>query len=138
MLNGKPPARKSPAELGESIEHLLEFWGPAFAKLDWDRRTQLLEQIDEEIQKDWRYGPESGPASRLFTERMIGYLGRCAITCRAQADFYYNSRNEIDCAAAHGWYQRNIPADGAADAVVAEPDDGQARHSDREGGPLAT
>lgn len=137
MLYGKSFANKAQIGVGDEVGKLLDFWGPAFVKLNWLDRLQLLEQIDEEIQRDWRHDPGCGSISAEFTARLIDSLGRSAILCREQADFYLNSRNVSDRDAASAWYGQRRPG-GAVVAAVADRGDERACRQDRSKGPLAT
>lgn len=139
MLYGKAPVKKTLAETGEEVEQLLDFWAPAFAKLDWPDRLQLLEQIDEEIQRDWRFSPDVGSISEDFTAKLLGRLGRTAISCQEQADFYLNSLIPSDRDAASAWRNQNSADGAAAGPGRADPENGETRRHDRSsGGPLAT
>jgi hypothetical protein len=137
MLYGKSLVRKTPIEIGDEIGKLLGFWEPAFAKLNWHDRLQLLEQIDEEIQRDWRQDPGSGAISAEFTASLIDRLGRGAILCRDQADFYLNSSSAADRDAASAWYGQHR-SNGAVVHAATEQGNERTHLPDRSRGPLPT
>jgi hypothetical protein len=138
MLYGKAPIRKTAAEVGEEIGNLLDFWAPAFAKLNWPDRLQLLEQIDEEIRRDWRHTPGVVSISEDFTAKLLDRLGRSAILCRDQADFYLNSLNPSDRDAASAWRDQGCSVDGAAAGASPRHDEENERRGAGSGGPVAT
>lgn len=138
MLYGKAPIRKTAAEVGEEIRSLLDFWAPAFAKINWSDRLQLLEQIDEEIRRDWRHAPEVRSISEEFTAKLLDRLGRSPISCRDQADFYLNSLNVQDRDAASAWRAQGCSPDGAAASAAPRQDEENERRGAGSGGPVAT
>jgi hypothetical protein len=138
MLYGKAPIRKTAAEVGEEIGNLLDFWAPAFAKLNWSDRLQLLEQIDEEIRRDWRHAPDVVSISEDFTAKLLDRLGRPAISCRDQADFYLNSLNPSDRDAASAWREQGCYVDGAAAGASPRHDEENERRGAGSGGSVAT
>lgn len=138
MLYGKAPIKKTAAEVGEEIGNLLDFWAPAFAKLNWSDRLQLLEQIDEEIRRDWRHAPGVASVSEEFTAKLLDRLGRSVISCRDQADFYLNSLNPLDRDAASAWRAQGSSIDGTAVGASPRQDEENERRGAGSGGPVAT
>jgi hypothetical protein len=139
MFYAKSPKRKTSLEVSEEIGKLLDFWAPAFAKLDWPDRLQLLEQIDEEIRRDWRKAPDVGSVSEDFTAKLLDRLGRSAISCQEQADFYLNSLILSDRDAASAWRNQKHADNSACETASSGHEDAdERRHEHSSGGPLAT
>jgi hypothetical protein len=87
----------------ELAEELAEFWFSAIDRASWDRRLEILQEIDAQLIGDLERRSDYEAVWPRFVAAVIDRLGAPAVTHHAQAKIYASSANPNHREAASAW-----------------------------------